>query len=147
MHTYHLDPKKFSRVLRNTLIIYGVLAVVSLVLVYISVQDNLTERSWFLLLAIVALYVVGGWYSLRDRKRYWESFKLTFQDGTFTRSAHKMATFKLERARFGGFREVRGGLIVSTKANQNALFIPDDFTEQDYQAVKQHLEDWTAAED
>ena len=147
MQTFHLDPQKASLAMRRAVIIYAVLGVISMIAVYFSIRDNITEKTWLLVLAIVALYFVSGWQYLRNRKLYWETFKLEFQEDSFTRSAHRTETVTIERFRFGGFREIRDGLVISTKANRNALFIPDDFTDQDYQAIKQIFESWTAAGD
>ena len=144
MKTFSLDSEKFPRVTRNSIVVYFGMALICVFVVYVYVRDALFGNAWMLIPAIFILFAGCCWLSLRDRKKYWESFELVFQSNILTRTAFKTPTIRLERAKVTEFREIKNGLIVSTRANRNALLIPRDLPDDDYEAVKQILENWTA---
>lgn len=144
MKTYHLDPDKFPRVRRNIIITYIVLAIIGFVVFYLYIREALFGQAWMLIPFVLFVFALAGWFALRERKKYWDGFQLTIQDNALIRLAPKMLEMKVKRAGITGVREVRQGLIVSTKVHENTLLIPKDLRDEDYQTAKRILEKWTA---
>lgn len=147
MKKYHLDPEKISSVRRNTIILYTSMSLVILGVIYVYIRDALFGKAWALIPFTFLLFIGAGWLSMRDRKKYWKSFELIVQDNGLRRSAFRTPTVRLERARITKVREVKNGLIVSTRANKNALLIPKSLPDKDYQKIKRIVENWASKAD
>lgn len=142
MQTFKLDPEKFPKIRRNIIITYAILALVGLGMVWLYLRDNLFTRAWGLIPFVLFLFALAGWFALRERKRYWDVFRLEIGNDVLTRSAYKTNTVKLKKSEITTAREVRQGLIVGIPKNKNALLIPKQLQDQDYQLVKRKLDNW-----
>ncbi len=142
MQTFKLDPNKFPKILRNIIITYVFLALAGLGMVWLTLRENLFTRAWGLIPFVVIIFALVGWFAIRERKRYWEDFRLEIDGDALTRSAYKTGTVKIKKSEITGFKEVRQGLIIAVRGKENALLIPRQLTDQDYQLVKGKLENW-----
>jgi hypothetical protein len=144
VQTFKFDQKKFPRIRRNIIITYVVLALVGLGIVYLYLQNYLFSSAWGLIPFVVLVFTLAGWFALRERRRYWDEFKLEVGNDSLTRSAYKTSTVRIKKADVKSVREVRIGLIVSTQTKENALLIPRQLDDNDYKIVKRILEDWAS---
>jgi hypothetical protein len=141
---YRLDPEKFRRVQQNTFLTYFFLSLIGLGVFYINIGEALFTRAWMLVPLVFFAFTLAGWLSLRDRRRYWDEFQIIIRENILTRHAPKIPDFTIRKSAMRGLREVRQGLIIATTASENALLIPRDLADKDYQKLKQTLENWIA---
>ena len=142
MKTYQLDPKKFLRIRRNIILTYFIFSILGLVIFYLYFRDALFGQVWILVPFVLLLFAAAGWFAVRQRRRYWDEFKLTINDSMLIRAAPKLPDARFNKNAITGVKEVRQGLILSTRASENALLIPKALPDEDYLAVKQVLEKW-----
>ena len=143
MSTYKLDPEKFSRVRRNIILTYIALALVGLGVVYLYIREALFGEAWPLIPFVLLLFTAAGWFALRERRKYWEEFKLTVRDNTLFYKVPKAPEIRIKRSKITRVREVRNGLILSTLDRENMLLVPRDLPDEDYQAIKRRMDSWT----
>jgi hypothetical protein len=142
LQTFRLDPSKFPKIRRNIIITYAFLSLVGLGMVWLYLRGNLFTRAWGLIPFVIVIFALAGWFAIRERKRYWDEFRLEIGADAMTRSAYKTGTVKIKKSEFTRLKEVRQGLIVAVRGKENALLIPRQLSDQDYQIVKQKLENW-----
>jgi cbb3-type cytochrome oxidase subunit 3 len=147
MNTYQLDPKKFPRICRNIILTYALLAFVGLVVVYLNIRAALFGQAWTLIPFILLLFVATGWFALRQRRKYWDEFQLMLKDDGLMRRAPKSPELWIKRADIIGIKEIPQGLILSTKGRENALLIPKDLPEKDFQQLKRTMQRWVGKRD
>ena len=147
MQTFKLDPKKFPGIRRNIIITYAVMSLAGLGVVYLYLGDALFGRAWGLIPFVFVVFALVGWFALRERKQYWDEFRLEIGSDALNRSAYKTSTVSVRKSAVTGVREVRQGMIVSTKSKENLLLIPRQLEDEDYQAVKRLLGTWTNKKD
>ena len=137
--TYHLDPEKFPRVRRNIILTYVVLALAALGLFYLYMREVLFTQARMLIPVILLLFAVAGWYALRQRRKYWDQFEMRLTDQYLIRFIPGMPEMRLTYPDITGVREVRHGLILSTRISKNTLLIPKALRDQDYQSIKTEI--------
>lgn len=137
--TFHLDPKKFPQVRLNIILTYTVLAMAALGIFYFYLRGALFAQAWILIPAILVLFAAAGWYAVRQRRKYWDEFKLRITDRSLIRSVPNMPDMQVRFSDITGYREVSQGLILSTSVSENALLIPKALGDQNYQAVKAEI--------
>ncbi len=142
MQTFKLDPNKFPKILRNIIITYVFLALVGLGMVWLYLRENLFTRAWGLIPFVLIIFALVGWFAIRERKRYWEDFRLEIGGDAIERIAYKTGTLMIKKSEIMGLKEVRQGLIIAVRGKENALLIPRQLTDRDYQLVKRKLENW-----
>lgn len=143
MKTYHLDPKKFPIVRRNIIITYIFLALAGLGVVYLNIRNALFGSAWPLIPFVFLLFAGAGLFAIRQRKKFWEEFELTFKADALYYSAPKTMQIKINKSDVTGVREVRQGLIIATKEKENTLLISKHLSDRDFQEVKRKLEQWS----
>ena len=142
MTTYRLDPEKFPRVRRNIILTYGFLSLIGLGIAYLNLRDALFGTAWGLIPFVFFLFFVAGAIAVRERKKTWEAFNITISDNTFVYAVPKISEFTLKKSEITGVRQVRQGLIVSTRLRKNALLISKDLRDADLLAIRRILEQW-----
>jgi hypothetical protein len=142
LQTFKLDPNKFPKILRNIIITYVFLALVGLGMVWLYLRENLFTRAWGLIPFVLIIFALVGWFAIRERKRYWEDFRLEIDGDAIERIAYKTGTLMIKKSEIMGLKEVRQGLIIAVRGKENALLIPRQLTDRDYQLVKRKLENW-----
>ena len=80
MKTYQLDQEKFPRIRRNIILSYIFLALVGLGVVYLYIREDLFGQAWTLIPFVCVVFAAGGWFALRQRRKYWEEFRLRIKD-------------------------------------------------------------------
>jgi len=145
MKRYQLDPGKFPRVKRNLILTYILLALVGLLVVYLYIRDALFHQAWGVIVLVLLSFAAVGYYALRQQKRYWDDFALSFRDDTFTRTAPKTAELQIKKTNVTRVRMVKNGMIVSTKSNPNALLIPRALRDEDFIEITMMLEKWVSS--
>ena len=143
MKTYHLDPEKFPKVRRNIIITYIFLALAGLGVVYLNIRGALFGSAWPLFPFVLLLFAGVCLFAIRQRKKFWEEFELTFKADALYYSAPKAMQIKINKSAVTGVREVKEGLIISTKQKENTLLISKHLTDRDFQEVKRKLEKWS----
>jgi hypothetical protein len=144
---YRLDPDKFPRVQRNTILTYFFLSLVGLGVFYLNIGNALFNQAWMLIPLVFFAFTLAGWLSLRDRRRYWDEFEIIIRDNALTRRAPKLPDYTIKNSAMRGFKEVRQGIIIATASSENTLIIPRDLPDNDYRKLKQTLENWTEKRD
>lgn len=147
MKTFKLDPDQFPRIRRNIILTYSILALAGLGVFYLYIREALFGQAWTLIPFVLLLFAIAGWFALRQRKQYWDAFEIKITEQALIRSAHKLPDLKINRSEITGVKEIRQGLILSTKTRENTLLIPKGLAEADYQALKQILERWVQTGD
>ena len=147
MKIYQLDPEKFRRVQRNTILTYFFLSLIGLGVFYLNIGMALFNRAWMLIPLVFLTFTLAGWLSLRDRQRYWDGFEIIIRENAITRHVPKLPAYTVKKTAIRGFKEVRQGLIIATNTSKNALLIPKDLMDKDYQAIKHVLENLIAKRD
>lgn len=147
MKIYRLDPEKFPRVQRNTILTYFFLSLVGLGVFYLNIGNALFNQAWMLIPLVFFAFTLAGWLSLRDRRRYWDEFEIIIRDNALTRRAPKLPDYTIKKSAMRGFKEVRQGIIIATASSENTLIIPRDLPDNDYRKLKQTLENWTEKRD
>jgi hypothetical protein len=145
MKTYHLDPEKFPRIRRNIILTYFFLSLVGLAIVYLYIGPPLFGSAWTLIPFVVVVFAGVGWYALRERRKYWETYELTVTLRGLKISAPKSPDINIGKEKISAVREVRQGLILSSREKENWLLIPKDLPDDDYAAVKNTLENWVGS--
>jgi hypothetical protein len=140
--TYRLDPEKFPRVRRNILLTYGLLGLVGLGIGYLNLREALFGSAWPLIPFVLSTFFIVGVIAVRQRKKNWETFQIIISDNTLVYAVPKMREFALKRSEITGVRQVRQGLIVSTRLRKNALLISKDLRDADLLAIRRILEQW-----
>jgi len=143
LKVYRLDPEKFSRVQRNIILTYCFLCFVGLGIVYLYLREALFDSAWPLIPFVVLLFSIAGWAALRKRWKDWEALSLTITDNRLVYIVPKMPELTLKKADITGVRQVRQGMIVSTRLRKNTLLISKDLRDEDYSAVRKILEKWS----
>lgn len=143
MKIYRLDPDKYRRVQRNTILTYFFLSLVGLGVFYLYIGNALFNQAWTLIPLVFFAFTLAGWLSLRDRRRYWDEFEIIIRDNALTRRAPKLPDYTIQKSAMRGFKEVRQGIIIATASSENSLLIPRDLPDNDYRKLKQTLENWT----
>ncbi len=67
---------------------------------------------------------------------------MTLDDEGLSRIAPDSKVIEVKKAEFTGFREIKEGLVLSTVENENALLVPRQLKDDDYQKLKAILESW-----
>lgn len=142
MNTYHLDPNKFPRIMRNIILTYFILALVGLGVIYLYLRETLFGSAWGLIPLVFLLFALAGGYALWERKKYWQEFEIAVKNATLTYKKPKMPPIIIQRSKITAVQESRQGLILSTKSRENAFLIPKELPGDDYQALQQLLHDW-----
>ena len=144
---FRLDSEKFKRVNRNTILTYFFLSLIGLGVFYINIGEALFNQAWMLIPLDFAAFALAGWLSLRDRRRYWDEFEIVIRENALTRHAPKLPDYTLKKSAIKGFKQVRQGIIIASSWTENALLIPKDLADHDYQKLTHILESWTAKRD
>ena len=147
MKTFKLDPEKFPRIQRNIILSYVLLALAGLGVTYLYIREALFSQAWMLIPFILLVFAIACWYAIRQRRKYWEEFRLTFQEDALIYHVQKSKEVRIRRSKINGVKEVRQGLILSTSERENTLLIPKDLPENDLQEVKRTLEEWAGQGD
>jgi len=141
--TYHLDPEKFPKVRRNIIITYIFLAMAGLGVVYLNIRGSLFGSAWPLIPFVLLLFAGACLLAIRQRKKFWDDFELSFKADALYYSAPKVMQIKINKSAVTGVREVRQGLIISTKEKANTLLISKHLSDRDFQEVKRKLDQWS----
>jgi hypothetical protein len=144
---YRLDPNKFQRIQRNTILLYFVLSLIGLGVFYINIGKALFNQAWMLIPLDFVAFALAGWISLRDRRRYWDEYQIIIRENTLIRQIPKTPDYTIKKSSIKDFKEVRRGMIIATKTSENALLIPRELPDNDYLAIKHLLENWTVKSD
>jgi len=142
MQTFKLDLEKYKKVRRHLVFTYVLLALVSLGIIYMYVGEMLFGSVWILI--PISLLAVGllGHVGLTKRMKFWDGFELNLDDEGLTRTAPESKTIEVKKADFSGLREIKEGLVLGTTENENALLVPRQLKDEDYQALKEILKSW-----
>lgn len=143
MKTFHLDPEKFPKVRRNIIVTYVFLALAGLGVVYLNIRDALFGSAWVLIPFVLLLFAGAGLIAIRQQKKFWEEFELTFTNNALHYAAPKSIHMKIQKSEITGVREVRQGLILSTTEKENTLLISKHLSDSDFGEVKRKLEQWS----
>jgi len=146
MKSFRLDPDNFPRIRRNIILTYIILALVALVIFYLYLQEALFNQAWILVPFVLLVFTAAGWYALQQRRKYWEGYELRLGDKILIRAFPNNPDMKIKRTDVTGIKEVRQGLILATRASENALLIPKELSDQDYQQIKGVMEMWASKE-
>ena len=142
MQTFKLDLEKYKKVRRHLIFTYVLLALVSLGIIYMYVGEMLFGSIWILIpLSLLAVGLISH-VGLTKRMKFWEGFELTLDDDGLTRTAPDSKTIEVKKGEFAGVREIKEGLVLSTIENENALLVPRQLKDEDYQVLKGILEGW-----
>jgi hypothetical protein len=144
MKSFRLDPENFPRIRRNIILTYIILALVALVIFYLYLREALFNQAWMLIPFVLLVFTAAGWYALRQRRKYWEGYELRLGDNILIRAAPNNPDMKIKRKDVTGIKEVHQGLILATRASENALLIPKELSDQDYQQIKGVMERWAS---
>lgn len=146
MKVYQLDPRKFGRIRRNIILTYAFLALVALAVFYLYLRDALFGQAWMLIPFVLLLFAGACWLSIRDRKRYWDAFRISIQNDTLIYFVPKMPEVRLKRSDLTGVKPVRLGMILSTRFKENFLLIPKDLPDEDCAALWATLSRWVQSD-
>jgi hypothetical protein len=142
MQTFKLDLEKYKKVRRHLVFTYVLLALVSLGIIYMYVGEMLFGSVWILIpLALIAVGLISH-VGLTKRMKFWDGFELTLDEKGLTRTAPESKTIEVKKADFAGLREIKEGLILATTENENAMLVPRQLRDEDYQTLKGILESW-----
>lgn len=142
MQSFHLDLEKYKKVRRHLVFTYVLLALVSLGIIYMYVGEMLFGSVWMLIpLSLLAVGLLGH-VGLTKRMKFWEGFEMTLDDEGLSRIAPDSKVIEVKKADFTGLREIKEGLVLSTVENENALLVPRQLKDEDYQKLKAILESW-----
>lgn len=147
MNIYQLDPHKFPRVRRNIILSYLAMALVGLGVVYINLGEALFGQAWTLIPFVLLLFTAAGWWALRQRRKYWEEFRLRINGDALFYRAPNIPEVRIKRENITGMREIRQGLVLATPGRENTLLVPRDLRDEDYQAIKRTMEKWVDQRD
>ena len=147
MQSFHLDLEKYKKVRRHLVFTYVLLALVSLGIIYMYVGEQLFGSIWILIpLSLLAVGLLGH-VGLTKRMKFWDGYELTLNDEGLTRTAPESTAIVVKKAEFTGVREIKEGLVLSTAENENALLVPRQLKDEDYQKLKGILESWPVSAD
>ena len=147
MQTFKLDLEKYKKVRRHLVFTYVLLALVSLGIIYMYVGEQLFGSIWILIpLSLLAVGLLGH-VGLTKRMKFWDGYELTLNDEGLTRTAPESTAIEVKKAEFTGVREIKEGLVLSTAENENALLVPRQLKDEDYQKLKGILESWPVSAD
>lgn len=142
MQTFRLDFEKYKKVRRQLVIVYILLALVALGIIYMYVGEQLFGSVWALIpLSLLAVGLISH-VGLTKRIKFWEGFEIVLDDGGLIRTAPESKTIRVNKAEFAGVREIKEGLVLSTLENENAMLVPKQLKDEDYQELKAILESW-----
>jgi len=147
MQSFHLDLEKYKKVRRHLVFTYVLLALVSLGIIYMYVGEMLFGTVWILIPCSLLAVGLLGHVGLTKRMKFWEGFELTLDDEGLTRIAPDSKAIEVKKADFAGLREIKEGLVISTAENENALLVPRQLIDEDYQKLKGILESWPVSAD
>ena len=147
MKTYQLDPEKFPRIRRNIILSYIFLALIGLGVVYLYIREDLFGQAWTLIPFVCLVFIAGGWFALRQRRKYWEEFRLRIKDDALYFQAPNLPEARIQRKYITGVKEVRNGLILATPGRANTLLVPRDLPDEDFQEIKGIFEEWAGKGD
>ena len=147
MQSFHLDLEKYKKVRRHLVFTYVLLALVSLGIIYMYVGEMLFGTVWILIPCSLLAVGLLGHVGLTKRMKFWEGFELTLDDEGLTRTAPDSKDIEIKKTDFTGLREIKEGLVLSTAENDNALLVPRQLIDDDYQKLKGILEGWPVSSD
>jgi hypothetical protein len=146
MQSFHLDLEKYKKGRRHLVFTYVLLALVSLGIIYMYVGEMLFGSVWILIPCSLLAVGLLGHVGLTKRMKFWDGFELTLDEEGLTRTAPDSKTIEVKKADFTGVREIKEGLVLSTAENENAMLVPRQLFDKDYQALKEILESWPVKE-
>ena len=147
MQSFHLDLEKYKKVRRHLVFTYVLLALVSLGIIYMYVGELLLRSVWLLIPLSLLAVALLGYVGLTRRMKLWDGYELILSDEGLTRTAPDSRSFEVKKAEFTGVREIKEGLVLSTIENKNALLVPRQLKDEDFQKLKGILESWPVSAD
>lgn len=147
MKTYLLDPQKLEKTKRNVALLYGVTALVMLVIIMWLSWENLMAMDWFSIMVIpfmLALFIFSGIRAVKQRKDFWAKYKLTISEDTLTQSQPRFPDLNIHKSEVVALKEEKYGLLISTEKYQNLLAITRNLQDIEYEEVKTTLYGWLA---
>ncbi|NLW72661.1 MAG: hypothetical protein GXY37_07250 [Chloroflexi bacterium] len=144
MKTYTLDQSQLAKEKKSIILMYGITL---LVLIAIAVSINWgreTMRSLLWLIPMmIAMYVFMGIRSYKQRKAFYEGYKLELFDDTLVQNQPRMSELKFPLSDITNVEVQKKGMLISIKQAKNVLGVSKDvMKEGDYEELKTLLTSW-----
>lgn len=144
MKTYTPDQTQLAKEKKSIILMYGITL---LILIAIAVSINWgreTMRSLLWLIPMmIAMYVFMGIRSYKQRKAFYEGYKLEVSDDTLIQNQPRMSELKFPLSDITNVEVQKKGMLISIKQARNVLGISKDvMKEGDYEELKTLLTSW-----
>lgn len=143
MPVYFLDPTKTKKEIHSIRILYGVIALVLLLLFVIFVIKKGVDLSLLLfLIVLLGLLIYTARRSIRQRKQFHEGYQLELTSDSLTQSQPGFKDLTIQKSELNSILESKFGLVLSTKSARNSVGITKKLPDDAYQQLRSVLYDW-----
>lgn len=145
MKTYRLDPAKLTKTKTSIILLYGITGVLMIIAAVWMNWERIVDKDLFSIIVIpliIGLLVYSAIRAIKQRKEYWDNYKLEINDNGLTQMQPRFPDLHINSDEITNLREGKFGLIISSEKYRDLLGITKNLRDEDYQEVKAILETW-----
>lgn len=150
MKRYQLDPGKLSKTKKNITLLYGITAVIMVIIIVWLSWEKLMEKDLLSIVVIplmLGLFVYSAVRAIRQREAFWKSYELMIDVNGLTQKQPHFPDLNINKNEVISIKEEKFGLVVSTEKYNNLLGITKNLSDADYEEVKSTLTSWIKPEE
>jgi hypothetical protein len=145
MKRYQLDPGKLSKTKMNIILLYGITAVIMVIIIVWLSWEKLMEKDLLSMVVIpimLGLFVYSAVRAIRQREAFWKSYELMIDENGLTQKQPLFPDLYISKNEVISIKEEKFGLVVSSEKYNNLLGITKNLSDADYEEVKSILTSW-----
>ena len=145
---YFLDPNKLAKQKRNIVLLYGITAILALVIIFVIQRlTGNTEPAWLAIVAIPILLVLVAARSIHQRTELWEHYILTLEDEVFIQNQPSYPETRVALSSITGTEETKEGLYLKSKQGTRIFGIPVQLKDEEYAELSRIVKEYLAKKD
>ena len=145
---YFLDPNKLAKQKRNIVLLYGITAILALVIIFVIQRlTGNTEPAWLAIVAIPILLVLVAARSIHQRTELWEHYILTLEDEVFIQNQPSYPETRVALSSITDTEETKEGLYLKSKQGTRIFGIPVQLKDDEYAELSRIVKEFLAKKD
>jgi hypothetical protein len=149
MKRYQLDPGKLSTTKKNITLLYGITALIMVIIIVWLSWEKLMEKDLLSIVVIplmLGLFIYSAVRAIRQREAFWKAYELIIDENGLTQKQPQFPDLNISKNEVISIKEEKFGLVVSTEKYNNLLGITKNLSDADFEAVKSILTSWIKPE-